>query len=318
MSLSLSKPRYPSEPIRSTAALSRALGFDITVLEAIAAKASQSYRPVKPKPGSTRETFDAQGLLKEVHQRIKDRILAKVYYPEYLQGSLKGRDYVTNARLHTNKKILICEDVKKFFPSVQADKVQDVWNGLLGFSLDVSTLLTALTTKDGALPQGAITSSYLANLVLWRDEPLLQAKLQEMGVTYSRYVDDICMSSSTALDKCTQTKLISLVYGMLARNNLSAKRKKHQLFTAGRQMIATKLIVNSKPSLQQEKRSKIRSMVFQLETLKKSGADSIRIIEAVNIAAQQVGQLGRFHPLEAQRLKRRIQVVRAACGKITL
>lgn len=311
MNLSLSKPRYPSEPIRSTAALSRALGFDITVLEAIAAKASQSYRPVKPKPGSTRETFDAQGRLKEVHQRIKDRILAKVYYPEYLQGSLKGRDYVTNARLHTNKKILICEDVKKFFPSLQADKVQDVWNGLLGFSVEVSTLLTTLTTKDGALPQGAITSSYLANLVLWRDEPLLQAKLEKIGVTYSRYVDDICMSSAIAVDKHTQKEMISLVYGMLRRNKLSASRKKHQVFTAGRQMVATKLIVNSKPSLQQKKRSQIRAQVFQLEMLQRNGASLDEVLNAANEAAQQAGQLGRFHPLEAQRLKQRIQVVRS-------
>lgn len=76
-------------------------------------------------------------------------------------------------------------------------------------------------------------------------------------------------------------------------------------------MVATKLIVNSKPSLQQKKRSQIRAQVFQLEMLQKNGAPRNEVIEAANEAAQQIGQLGRFHPVEAQRLKQRIQVVRS-------
>ena len=310
MSLNLSKPHYPFEPIRSITALSRALGFDVSVLEAAARSANQSYRQVKPEPGSTRITFDALGRLKEIHRRIKDRILSNVHYPDYLQGSLKGRDYVTNARLHTNKKILICEDVKKFFPSVKSEKVRDIWSGVLGFSSDVSSLLTALTTKDGALPQGAITSSYLANLALWRDEPLLQAKLAKMGVTYSRYVDDICMSAAHPLDKQTQTRLISSVYGMLRRNELSAGRRKHQVFTANRQMVATKLIVNNKPSLTKKKRSQLRAQVHHLELMLQAGEIRDVVTEKANNASQSIGQLQRFHPVEAAKLKRRTQAVR--------
>lgn len=310
MSLSLNKPRYKSSPIRSTTALSRALGLELAVLVNLANTANGRYRSVKPKAGSTRETFDAIGILKDVHARIKDRIFCHVYFPDYLQGSLKGRDYVSNARLHAKKKILICEDVKKFFPSVSSHKIQDVWSGLLGFSKNVSDLLTALTTKDGSLPQGAITSSFLANLVLWRDEPLLHAKLEQNGITYSRYVDDICMSAHTNLDKETQSRMIAQVYGMLKRNGLNAGREKHQIFTSSRQMIATKLIVNGKPSLTKKKRSQVRSQVHQLERMVEHSMSPTELIDAANKAAQQVGQLGRFHSLEAQRLKQRIQVVR--------
>src|SRR5258708_36650911 len=106
-------------------------------------------------------------------------IFSKVVFPDYLQGSLAGRDYVTNASLHAKKKILICEDVKRFFPSVGAIYIEQVWRDCLGFAPDVARLLTKLTTKGGYLPQGAITSSFLANLVLWRHEPLLHAKLKQ-------------------------------------------------------------------------------------------------------------------------------------------
>lgn len=310
MALYLSKPSYPFRPITTVAALSRALGFEESVLISAAEKADKSYRSVPPKPGKTRLTFDALGLLKDIHRRIKVRFFEKVVFPDYLHGSLKGCDYVTNASLHTNKQILICEDVQSFFPSVKAARVEDVWCGFFGFAPEVARLLTKLTTKDGALPQGAIPSSYLANLVLWRDEPLLQARLAAQGITYSRYVDDMAMSSPQHLTKGVQTKVIALVYGMLRKNGLSAKRKKHDVYSASKPMIATKLIVNRKPSLDQKKRSQVRAQVRQLEVEHAAGGDVDAIRLLANKAAQRVGQMGRFHPKQAEQLKARIRFVR--------
>lgn len=312
MDLYLNKPSYCCKSVRSIAALARALRFEKEVLLAAAEKADKSYRTVPPEPGSTRQTFDAMGRLKEIHRRIKTTFFEHVNFPNYLHGSLKGCDYVTNASLHVNKQILICEDVKKFFPSVTAAKVEDVWCGFFGFSPEVASLLTQLTTKEGALPQGAITSSYLANLVFWRDEPLLHAKFAARGITYSRYVDDMAMSSSTHLTKATQTWAIAQVYGMLRRNGLTAGRNKHEIFSASKPMIATKLIVNAKPSLSQKQRSQVRAQVKQLEMEQSSGTDPEQVRLLANKAAQRAGQLGRFHKTQASRLKERVKTVRAA------
>ncbi len=312
MALYLSKPSYPFRPITTVAALSRALGFDEGVLISVAEKADKSYRSVPPKPGKTRLTFDALGLLKDIHRRIKVRFFEKVVFPDYLHGSLKGCDYVTNASLHTKKQILICEDVQSFFPSVKAARVEDVWSGFFGFAPEVAKLLTKLTTKDGALPQGAIPSSYLANLVLWRDEPLLQARFAAQGITYSRYVDDMALSSPRHLTKSVQTEVIAQVYGMLRKNGLSAKRKKHDVFSASEPMIATKLIVNKKPSLDQKKRSQVRAQVRQLEVAHEAGEDTATVRHLANKVAQSVGQLGRFHPRQAEGLKARVRDVRAS------
>lgn len=310
MGLYLNKPSYPCDPIRTVAALARALRMSEAELLRICDRANASWRKVKPEPGSTRETFDAHGPLKALHRKLKNCIFSRVYFPDYLQGSLKGRDYVSNADLHKNKQVLICEDVKKFFPSVSATFVEDVWRGFFGFSSEVACVLTRLTTKDGALPQGAITSSFLANLVMWRREPLLQAKLEAMGITYSRYVDDMSMSSAVHLDKAAQTKVIGMVYGMLAAHGLKAARHKHEVFSASQQMITTKLIVNRKPSLTAVKRSKVRAQVHQLEMAATSGASEIELRELANKASQRVGQLARFHKRSGQLLRDRVKVIR--------
>lgn len=311
MDLFLIKPRYRASPIRSVAALARSLRWDAKALVELAERANGMWRTVKPKPGSTRQTFDAMDPLKEVHKRLKLNIFSKVDFPEYLQGSLKGRDYVTNASLHTDKQVLICEDVKGFFPSVSAAYVEDVWCGFFGFAPDVAKLLTQLTTKDGCLPQGSIASSFLANLVMWRYEPFLYAKLAQRGITYSRYVDDMVMSSATHLDKETQTWVIAQVYGMLAQHGLKAGRKKHEVFSASQPMIATKLIVNRKPSLSLKKRSQVRAQVRQLEIAAVNGINAEELRGLANKAAQRVGQLGRFHKTQAASLKKRIAVIRS-------
>ena len=312
MNLFLIKPKYQAKPIRSLASLSKTLGLDEQRLRELATKANNLWRAVKPKQGSTRQTFDAYGPLKSIHERIKKNIFSNVSFPPYLQGSLKGCDYVTNAALHKGQQILICEDVKSFFPSVQFVYVHDVWIGLFGFSSEVADILTALTTKDGSLPQGGITSSYLANLVLWRKEPLLQAKLAAKGITYSRYVDDMSMSSKTYLDKATQSWVIAQVYGMLSFHGLKARRKKHDVFSASKPMIATKLIVNQKPSLPKRKRSNIRAQVKQLEQASLSSIPLEELKILANKASQSVGQLGRFHETEANVLRVRVKAVRAS------
>jgi len=310
MGLYLNKPSYPCDPIRTVAALAKTLRMSETDLLRICDRANASWRMVKPEPGSTRETFDAHGPLKAIHKQLKNRIFSRVYFPDYLQGSLKGRDYVSNADLHKNKRILICEDVKKFFPSVSSTFVEDVWQGFFGFSLEVASVLTRLTTKDGTLPQGAITSSFLANLVMWRREPLIEAKLAEMGITYSRYVDDMSISSTAHLDRTTQTKVIGMIYGMLAAHGLRAGRHKHQVFSASQQMIATKLIVNRKPSLTAAKRSKIRAQVHQLEIAAESGVSEMELREMANKASQRVGQLTRFHKRSGELLRDRVKAIR--------
>lgn len=310
MSLFLHKPSYPHKPIWSLENLAESLRLSSTELKAIAALADRSYRRVELEPGNTREVFSAKPRLKEIQKRIKFAILMRVSFPNYLTGSLKGRDYITNAQLHTGARVLICEDVTKFFPSVSAEKVFDIWRHFFGFSDQVAQLLTRLTTKAGSLPQGASTSSYLANLVFWRDEPLLQAKLAAHGITYSRYVDDISMSCKGNLSPEEIERVVADVYGMLRRNKLSAKRTKHDMYTSSEQMIVTKVLVNAKPSVKRHRRAAIRTQVHVLEQRVSSGETGAELFKFLDKTGNLVGQLGRFHKREAELLRQRVRKAR--------
>src|SRR5208282_1985532 len=110
--------------------------------------------------------------------------------PPYLHGSLRKRSRVTNAREHLRSRILIGLDIEKFFDNVHAELIYDVWSRFFRFPPEVAEILTTLTSHDGRLPQGAPTSSDLANLVFWENESRLVNRIRARGLRYGRLVDD--------------------------------------------------------------------------------------------------------------------------------
>jgi hypothetical protein len=311
MNLSLHRASYSKKPIHSMRSLAAALNTTEENLVELAREADLLYRPVQLK-NSNRQVFDAKPPLKAVHRKIKSSILDHVRFPPYITGSVRGKDYKENAKRHAGQQIVICEDVKGFFPSVTRHMVYDIWREFFKFGPAVAEVLTSLTTRDGTLPQGAIPSSYLANLVFWRREPALEASFRSRGISYSRYVDDIGMSSAEHLSTEAQSWLIAQVYGMLKSAGVRAGRGKHEIYPASDQMFVTKLMVNEKPGFIQSKRANIRAGVFQAERDIQAGRVSAETIPALNKLAQRVGQLGRFHATEAEALRIRVRAARSA------
>ena len=64
-----------------------------------------------------------------------------------------------------------------------------------GFSPDVASLLTKLTTYKGHLPQGAPTSTTIANLVFVPAGLEILAIAEREGLRFTTFVDDVTISS---------------------------------------------------------------------------------------------------------------------------
>lgn len=306
-------PRYPHVAIHGLAALSKALGVHPNRLLKCASNAENMYRVAKcemKQDGTTRQTFDALPPLKAIQIKIKERILQHTIFPCYLHGSVRGCSPRTNAAMHINAKITFAEDISKFFPSASLVLVENVWAKLFGFSTDVAAILTALTTKEGGLPQGAVTSSYLANLVFWKYEPSLVRRFASRGLRYSRYVDDITVSSVKRISSEEKTDVIAEIYGMLLHHGFKPNRKKQEITSSAKSMQTTKLVHHSRVSLPANERQKIRAAVFALECLLAKGELNASFMKELASVATRVGRLGSFHKAEAIALKKRLAAVR--------
>ncbi|WP_126247816.1 reverse transcriptase family protein [Chitinophaga rhizosphaerae] len=132
--------------------------------------------------------------LRDLHNRIYDKIFSKIELPDHLHGCTKGRGNITNTRPHQGKLYKFHTDLKSYFDFV-TNKM--VYSNLrrLGFSQKVARLLTAATTFRGHLAQGPPTSPFLANIAGFDMDNELLELCKAHRITYTRYVDDLGFSS---------------------------------------------------------------------------------------------------------------------------
>jgi len=309
MSLS-KKPSYNHGPVRSLTTLAEILDLTEAQLSKLAANANRMYwfRPQKKKDGSLRETWDAFPQLKNVHALINQRFLRQVNYPLYLQGGIRDqqnpRDYVRNVRMHAGSACAITLDITDFFPSIGRHQVLSIWRDFFRFSDDVAKTLTALTTKDGVLPQGARTSSYLANLVFWDIEHELVDYFQRQGWTYSRLTDDITISKKTTPVGDETTRICSLAVSFIQRHSYTLKREKQKILRGNQRMKINGLIANRHAALPKSERNRIRA---QINTLACKLADGEDIdLHFIRSTLGKLDKLRRLHPWEAKQLETRL------------
>lgn len=132
--------------------------------------------------------------LKEIQKLINTYLVKNVEMPVYAFGGIKNRDNIRNARFHKGQKYVFQTDLKDFFPYITHKRVYEMFVRV-GFSHDVSSLLTKLTTFEGHLPQGAPSSTTIANLVFMPTGMALQSIAEREGLRFTTFVDDVTMSS---------------------------------------------------------------------------------------------------------------------------
>lgn len=132
--------------------------------------------------------------LKDIQKRINGYLVENITLPEYAYGGIKHRDNIRNAKLHKGQKYVFQTDLKDFFPFITNKMVYNMFVSV-GFSHDVASMLTKLTTYKGHLPQGAPTSTTIANLVFMPTGLELETIAEREGLRFSTFVDDVTMSS---------------------------------------------------------------------------------------------------------------------------
>ncbi len=307
---------YPYNRVAKLYTIEKALGVNILLLREIILHIN-SYYYQNPPDNKGRITHSVREPLKTIQKKIKNFFLDKVIYPPYLHAYIKKRSPITNAQAHLNKKKLINEDISKFFDNCNARLVFNICRCFFNFSIEVAKLLTQLTTLNGKLPQGTQTSPSLSNLIFWKDEPILVEKLEKMELTYTRYGDDITVSLNKNSISQDQTKIIASIYGMMFKNQLKPKRKKHKIYNSANRMLVNGQIVNStRVTLGKNVEGKdyllnVRAAIHNLE---KTQAE-LTMIERENKYQSILGKLNhiqRYNSKKATDLKIRLEKVKVS------
>lgn len=194
---------FASTSIASREALAKTLSIDKHVLLDFEQNAGSYYQffEIPKKHGDGKRSITApKPALMQIQRRINSRIFSGCKFPRYLHGSIKDidapRDFLTNASEHIAANHIITLDIRNFYPSIKREEVFKIFKYLLRFTDEVAESLTSLVTLNGSVPQGAPTSSFIANMVFYDREPKLVEEFVRSGVRYTRLLDDITLSFS--------------------------------------------------------------------------------------------------------------------------
>ena len=307
------------QPILSVRDLASRLGTSVARLREIADDIKSHYkvRPQLDKKNKhkVRQLSVPSNELKEIQRRIKNNILAPITLGEGVHGGVRGRSPRSNATQHLSQPCVVNLDIRDFFPNVRHYVVYGMFRRELGFGRDVARRLTQLTTFDSQLPQGAPTSTAIANalLVLPVDGPI-SVEAERFDVRYTRFVDDITFSGSNP------RPLINIVGRMLSRRRLPMYRKKAKWHSKPKLKITsnskpqevTGLIANSRtgPSVSRQYRDNVRAAILALRNTTEEGV----LRAAASSIRGRIAHVRQFNPGAAKRMQGYLESTRAWRG----
>lgn len=183
-------------------------------------------KPKKFKDGTIKKRVirPSKGELKIIQTRIKNRVLARIELPSNVHGGVKKRSNISNAKPHQGNKYQFTTDLQDFYPSISSKRVYETFLELK-YSTHFSRLVTKLTTWKYELPQGTPTSTQIANLVFLKTDIALIELCNKLGITYTRYVDDLTFSSQQDFKPHLNTILETVKSGGF---NISYRKTKYK------------------------------------------------------------------------------------------
>lgn len=292
--------------LQTPAELANAMGLTVPALRFLAYSRIVSEKShyirfhLPKKTGGTRLISAPMPRLKGAQRWVLDSILSKVPPHSAAHGFAPARSILSNATPHVGADVVVNLDLKDFFPSVQWRRVRGLFVAL-GYSEAVATLLALLCsepdietiTLDGRrwhvatgprrLPQGAPTSPMITNLLCRRLDRRLAGLAQKMGVTYTRYADDMTFSGPA---DAPVGRLLKKVQEIVVAEGFTVHPEKIRVLRKGRRQEVTGLVVNQKPAVPREAVRRFRATLYQVE---KDGPAGHRMGEGADVIASLAG-----------------------------
>lgn len=242
--------------------LSQLLGIQYSEFLKLINNPSEYYRKfdIKKRKGGKREILAPLPSLLHCQRWVYKEILTKSITHNNAHGFIANRSIITNASLHLNKKCILKMDIKDFFPSIPINWVINYFSSL-GYPNNISYYLSAICCCNDSLPQGAATSPYLSNILLFSLDDRLNKLSKKYNLVYSRYADDMNFSG-----EYIPSHFSEIVSEIILSYGLEANKNKTQLLTKKGKRIITGLSVSGdKLTLPRNKKREIRKEVHYIE-----------------------------------------------------
>ena len=223
-------------------------------------------RFIDKRSGGKRKLLIPSLNLKIIQTWILNNILYTQSVHPFATGFVKGKSVVDNAIPHIGHNYIFKTDILDFFPSIKLKNVFLLFLNF-GYTVEVPYGLSVLCTYDGYLPQGAPTSPYLSNLIFRDFDKELQHICSLSHYTYTRYADDITISSDNKISTLEIDYLSDTIGRLLYNINyfLELNAEQTKVLRPGQRKIITGVVVNKTLNVPKKLVSEIRLEIYCLQ-----------------------------------------------------
>lgn len=253
--------------------------------------------------------------LKQIQRKIYEDILCTQTTHPAAHGFTKGRNCLSHASIHAGKRYVMSYDIAECFHSINWPSVKAVFTRL-GYTQEVASYLTHLCThsaqlnhqtlrqfdraqkerlKQRHLPQGAPTSPSLANAVLHQLDLRLSGLAKSLDADYSRYADDIAMSSNSVRD---WRFLEPLIGSICLEEGVALNYKKTRIKREHQKQRLVGIVVNKKPNIDREYFDALKAI---LTNCRRHGIESQNRNGHPHFRAHLLGRIQYVKSLNSQR-----------------
>lgn len=248
--------------------LSELVGVSSYLLKDFCNHTEKYYRDfeIPKKSGKGVRAISApRAFLKTVQYWILDYFLIRLKEHESCYSYRKNKSIKDNANVHLNRKFILCMDVESFFDNITVKQVEKcfVENKI---EPQLAALFAKIVTLNGALPQGAPTSPVISNSHLYEFDGLISKYCMDNNLSYSRYADDLTISSD---DYGPLKKVENLISEKLSSYQLKLNQKKTRIVSSNSCQIVTGVAINNgelRPS--RKHRKAVRALFHKAEVEK--------------------------------------------------
>lgn len=292
-------------------------------LRGLSARSENTFAPhyrqhLHPKSdGRLRLLEEPKPLLKRLQRRVLQHILNPPPPHEAAYGFRVGRNAAQAAARHAGEEVVICFDLKAFFPSIGHHRVYAVFRRLgypAAVAQHLSGLCTALTPptllahpelaaraelSTRHLPQGAPTSPALANLVAFGLDTRLAGLAQRISANYTRYADDLTFSGARAVTPI----LMRAVPEIVRECGFTLGPHKTRVQPASARQLVTGIVVNQHLNLPRETYDQLKAIIHHLGRADDPRRTDMGFLTHLDGRIAWVEQL---HPMKGARLRTRL------------
>ncbi len=204
-----------------------------------------TLKEIPKRNGNTRTIHAVNGRLRTLQKKAHEW-LSNMYSPKAVaKGFVIGGGIIENAKIHRNKKLVVCYDLKDFFPSITFARVRGMFMSYpFNFSTQKATCFAqtcCLPEENGSIPQGGITSPFVSNMICRRLDERLQGLAIKKRMKYSRYADDLTFSTDDNVDYEKLTKIVSEI---VFEEGFVLNVEKSRILTKSNRQVVTGIVVN--------------------------------------------------------------------------